>query len=645
MKFHQLLSFMKNNWKQNLFCLLILAIPSSTVLAADLPKLIISDLDSSQFPTITFYLQPYDQDGEPIDELDDSSLRILEDQNTLPALQVEQLEPGIHWIAAVNAGPRLKDLAGGIYRFERIRSHLLNWIQNQDPDSPNDYSLTTNTGVLTSANANPIAWSEVLRGYQPNFELSQPNLVSLSMAIDLASSAQGSIPRKYAILYITPLMPPELRDQLPGIAERAKQMGVQVDVWLVGAGTLENSPSATPFRQLAEITGGSYSLFSGVGDLPDPSDSIEKLRWLYQVQYNSHIKSSGVHNLGLSLLQNGTWKDSNTLTFQLDVLPPNPIFFSPPFSITRAPVLSENRKQEDDLEPDQIEIQLLVEFPDQYKRSLIYSRLFANDLLVGRNTEEPFDRFIWDLTSYTESQTVLLKVDIQDEAGFSVSTVQHPVQIIVETRKRTFFELIIEYQAWIISAAILLTLFLMASAFITFRGQGKYLFAGLSRSKKSMDPVTQEITIKQIRPLFSPKIQQKPDTPVRLAAPEAVRENAVLIRLDDWLEEIPKEKLILPNQEETILGKDLKRVHLHLNDTAVSPIHARIRYQAPENYTIYDEGSISGTWLNYAPISGLGASLHHGDIVQFGRLTYRFKIAHPQSKPGLSILPYTIENE
>ncbi len=626
-------------------CLFLLIGFYSRVQAVGIPLVIISDLDFSQYPTITFYLQSLDTEGVFMDGLTESDVRIVEDQNTLPAQSIEKIEPGIHWIAAVNAGPRLKDLAGGVYRFEKIRSHLLNWLQNQPSDSPNDYSFTTNTGVLATNNPQSSAWSEIFQAYQPKFELSQPNLVSLSQAIDLASSSQGTVPKKYAVLYITPMMPQEIRDQLPDIAERARQMGVQVDVWLVGAGTLKNTASESPFRRLAEITGGSYFFFSGVEDLPNPSDSLEKLRWLYQIQYQSRMKTTGIHHLKIAVLHATEWKDSNTLNYLFDVLPPNPIFFSPPSKIIRLPIPSENRKEEDKLEPESVEIQLLVEFPDQFKRELIYSRLFANDIQVARNTEEPFDRFQWDLTPYTENQTVLLKVDIQDEAGFSASTIEIPVQIIIETRNRTFFELISDYQGWIISAAILLTLFLLASAFYTVRGRGKLLFSRFAASKKSIDPLTETVKIKQVAPLLGSFMQGRKTVQSVSSEYDTPQTNAVLVRLDDWLEEIPLENLPLPVMDEVILGKDARRVQLILNDSSISNIHARIGFKAPDSYIIYDEGSIAGTWVNYAPISTLGANLFHGDIIQFGRLTYRFKINHPESKPVISILPYTIENE
>ncbi len=38
-----------------------------------------------------------------------------------------------------------------------------------------------------------------------------------------------------------------------------------------------------------------------------------------------------------------------------------------------------------------------------------------------------------------------------------------------------------------------------------------------------------------------------------------------------------------------------------------------------------DVNSAAGTWLNYAPISSRGAHLEHGDVLQFGRASFRFE--------------------
>jgi len=74
----------------------------------------------------------------------------------------------------------------------------------------------------------------------------------------------------------------------------------------------------------------------------------------------------------------------------------------------------------------------------------------------------------------------------------------------------------------------------------------------------------------------------------------------------------------------------------------ISPLHARISRLDQDQFKLFDEGSGSGTWLNYAPVSQYGARLEHGDQVQFGAIIYRFEIY--QSNPRkLKVEPFKEE--
>ncbi len=56
------------------------------------------------------------------------------------------------------------------------------------------------------------------------------------------------------------------------------------------------------------------------------------------------------------------------------------------------------------------------------------------------------------------------------------------------------------------------------------------------------------------------------------------------------------------------------------------PQHALLVRSERGSVTLADLGSDSGTWVNYAPVSGAGVLLHNGDLVQIGSLTFRYKI-------------------
>jgi len=72
-----------------------------------------------------------------------------------------------------------------------------------------------------------------------------------------------------------------------------------------------------------------------------------------------------------------------------------------------------------------------------------------------------------------------------------------------------------------------------------------------------------------------------------------------------------------------------------LDDPSISPLHARIKQTDHGVFTIYDNNSIAGTWVNFDPVPREGRRLVHGDRIHFGGLVYRFdlKQAPPAPEP------------
>jgi predicted component of type VI protein secretion system len=63
-----------------------------------------------------------------------------------------------------------------------------------------------------------------------------------------------------------------------------------------------------------------------------------------------------------------------------------------------------------------------------------------------------------------------------------------------------------------------------------------------------------------------------------------------------------------------------------LNDRSVSRLHARITEEEAGRFVLYDEGSTSGSYVNYEPVGIKGQWLQHDDIVNLGRVKMQFKL-------------------
>jgi hypothetical protein len=339
---------------------------------------VISEIETDQFPSITFNLAVYDQQGNFISDLGPSDVRIQENDNSLDPDSLVFSEPGLQVIVAVNPAPALGYFADQVTRFDNVRQALLQWASSRTANELDDYSFVTDAGVVESRLADPAFFQQVLESYDPDFARSTQNLQSLSAALDLAVEPNPRPYMRRAILYITPL---PTDDQLPGLTDmtgRAAQLGVKIFVWLVAYPSSANAPSAEALRQLAARTGGQFFLYSGVEELPQLESYFVPLRGIFTVTYSSSLAQSGVNTLSVSIQHQGATIASSPATFELSILPPNPFLLSPPSEVERA--WTSGKAVAENLTPASIDLNYLVEFPDGYDRPIRSVRFFVDGL-------------------------------------------------------------------------------------------------------------------------------------------------------------------------------------------------------------------------------------------------------------------------
>jgi hypothetical protein len=87
---------------------------------------------------------------------------------------------------------------------------------------------------------------------------------------------------------------------------------------------------------------------------------------------------------------------------------------------------------------------------------------------------------------------------------------------------------------------------------------------------------------------------------------------------------LPAPALIFHN---VTIGRDAAAVNIVLDDSSISRLHARIHGDAREGYWLHDEGSAGGTYLNFERLGLAPRLLEHGDVIQFGRVMFRFVLS------------------
>jgi hypothetical protein len=411
---------------------------------------------------------------------------------------------------------------------------------------------------------------------------------------------------------------------------RAKQAGVRIYVWVADSDAFLKNSGTEALQNLATATGGRSLTFTGKETLPDPEEWISTLRHVYRLTYNSKIRAGGQHTLSVQVSASDLALTSSPVNFALDVQPPAPVLLSPPIQIVR-----QNPEKPFEIEsflPAQQEVSALVEFPDKLPRPLKRTALFVDGEKAAENTSEPFDTFVWDLSSYTATSDHVLRVEAEDSLGLTGVSADVPVQVTVVLPPGGMAGLIMRNRV-----AVTISLMVLAGALLLgIIVMGGRRLVSLSERRKAravlLDPVTQPVHVTQISPA-SQSSSPFPWLRRRISAPPAY-----FVKLTSDGAPASGDPIPLAGHELTF-GTDPTQATTIIDHPSLSGLHARLRHTEENTFLLMDQNSVAGTWVNYEPITKEGRVLKHGDVVNFGHLTYRFVLTKPPSATKPTITP------
>lgn len=620
---------------------LILALIPLGVIAQGAAWAILHPLNTNAFPEISTYLQAYDSGGNFVHGLTPENVTIVEDGKELPISEIRQLTPGAQFVVAVNMGPAYAiQNAKGLTRYEDIRQALSEWINTYPVDQKNDdLSMITNDNFSGLHFNRPVAWLSKLHQYEPNYDTTVPSLDLLGSAISIvADPSQPGTGR--GILLITPIPGEDSLAALPSLAALAKQSEIRVYIWMIASRAYFDSNGAQRLAEFAQQTGGRLFAYSGEEPLPSINPYIDPLRYAYNLRYQSQISEGATHQVSAHIANNFINTTSEEVSFELSVQPPNPIFISPPLEIQRTEQNATERSPDEapQFAPLSQTLEILIEFPDGHLRNLQRTSLYVDGEVVAENTAPPFDRFTWDLTSYTENIEPMIWVEAIDELGLRGNSIEHQVSIFNNLVPFSLFTLIRQNMplATGISAAFVLS---MAAFLLILRGNLRpKSMGGLILRRRAVPPP-------------EPKPAQEETTPTAdLPAEDDTRPRPSRRRVPQWVNrinwpkrgdtapapnylELDEENRIPLLQRELTFGSDPQQASIVFDDNSVDALHARLVRAADQRFYLSDEGSMAGTWLNFQPLTTEGAPLQHGDTILVGRVQFQFKVSNVQQIP------------
>lgn len=657
--------------------LLGMALPGSlqSATAQEAATARIAALDTSAFPEIQLYLDLHAADGSFISGIQADQVKIYENNAPLPPNELRQMHAGVQFVTAITLGPAFGVRDGlGMSRYEYLVQGLEGWqwkAENQD-----DLSLLISSGPELIHDTSPDAWLQTLAGFQPQARQETPNLQLLSRALDVAADASPQPGMDRIVLFITPPLGVEASIGLQSLGERARQEGIRIHVWMVAAPEFSESMQADMLSDLAVQTLGSFFFFSGTETVPDLESYLEPQRAIYSLSYTSKVTTTGAFPVKVEVTLADASLVSPDKLVQFDVRSPNLVFLAAPVEILRT--LAESTANSPALQttvtplaerllPVQQELQILVEFPDGRTRDLRRSALYVNGVLEVEHTQPPFDQFTWNLEPITQTQQILLRAEVTDALGLTGSTVDFPVQVIVQLpAQNPFGELspssLILIAATVGLAGLVLVLVLIIGGRIKPRVFGRPEVQRASQSQSPTRPIANRVPTKPSGRKTTPSSQLDPVTqPVHIPQPESARRrwglpnqmHLPVISALKWpsarphnqpcllfLEALPTNEESAPTAplplyaNEIIIGSSPSKATLIVKEPSLEEVHAILKREAG-SFRLQDAGSTGGTWINFTPVPEEGALLLHGDILHVGRVGFRFT----QRSPGRTRKP------
>lgn len=612
------------------FLLALLIFPFTTASGQDGASAVINQPQITEFPVIKTSLIVRDANGDFVGGLTASDITVVENDQRLEASEFMQLSPGGMFAVALNPGRSFAIRDGnGISRYDNIRSALVAWAEAETGES-DSLSLLVNNGPQIIHTNSRSDWLDTLLSYQEDPRHAVPGLDVLSRAVDVVSDDTPVEGMGRAILFITPVLQGDLTVGLKNLAVQAEQSGIQISIWLVAPQDALESRGALQLKELADTTGGGFFHYTGTEVIPDPEQYLAPLRDVYLLAYQSRAVA-GEYTVSVEINKGDLSLATEPRKFTLNLLPPVPVVIDPPGSILR-----ETRESEDEgvlvkLVPEYQDLELLIQYPDGIRRPIISSTLYVDGSPAAIQTDEPFDRFRWDLRGYLGTADHLIRIEVVDSQGMVGTSADLPVRIDVVQKMPSALRTVSRNMPWFAGIFTLLACAVTLLALI-ITGRIKPCVPGqiagnLTRSKNRMMNRKASAAISAVREL---DVRERVSRFARIHWPKrrVVSDTfAHLIRLTDAEKDGFKEPLPITNGT-MIIGSDRLQCDLVFDDPSIEPVHAKLVREGNNLYLV-DSGSTAGTWINYKPVSSEGAVLEHGDIIHIGRVALRLKLREP----------------
>lgn len=583
------------------------------------PWLRIAKVDVQRFPNVEVYVLGQNLDAD----LASAALTLAEDGRIQPVLASEMVEVGGQTVFLLDASEDIRKLGEtNVPRYEEVSEavrrlvddlKILNqadWVAAYAPSAAQRIEAikdwTNDPGFLRNNLYSYVPVQGI--GETPLFELIYFGLESFKDP-QLAAGAERSM-----VLFsdgIDNVSGLEINDAI----QRANDMGVRIHTVQLGPA---GGGGRGNLERIAILTGGQFVALNAVEALDPIWDTIAQGRQQRRLSY----RTGNVQPKELTV----TGQTERGPVEGRSAFPPPPPLDPVDIQIAQ-PAAGQQVVRRGDfytatlaaLTPAVLPIEVAFSWPDGNPRAI--RRV---EYSVGSDTRvveaEPFDRIEFPIETLGEG-TYAVRVQAVDELGLVGLSDPYSVRVLVDKPPQpTPVPAVIniddlpcegllcqQNMRWLTLASLALALVALFFAIFVLLRKPAVRSAVQDAWTGTIKAVTQPFTLDR-----------------RMKGQQAAKAKLVLFEGDAHLPQT-----IEIQGSNTRIGRDSNLSNVVLDDPRVSRYHCRISEEADGSFRIFDEGSTSGTYVNYKPVDIRGQVLQHGDQLHIGPIGLRFELSQP----------------
>lgn len=616
--------------------LIVLLLVSGFGLAQELVpgRILITAQDSSQFPTIHLNFILTNNQSQPI--TDTTTLRVTENGLAVANLQLETVPAGLDLVFVVDANSYIDELDGSDQtRLQKAETIITNFANSSmDRTGLDRVSLivpdeadSQKAQLLLDGASERGEVTAALTNYNPVTLADTPLQAMMSLALSQLADTQEEGRFQAVVLFTDGGTVDQQIDEELLLADPGRAV-----IFALILGAQAQSNEIVNVKRLYEPTNGFY------WHTPDPADAaplFERLqanRSQYQLGYHSNAEATGRYTVQITA---GDLSDSTS--FELQLGPPELQIELTTTAIQRIGDQPDTPLNE--LQPGQLAIPVQLIWGDNLPLDLLEAVLLVNGQVQAGLSAPLLSRdgrltLNWDIANL-EAGSYQLAVRITDALGANQES--EPVTVTIDlVRPDLPTATPLPVPTPTPALPVVLPEKLNNSRFLVAAAAGGLglLIMGLllRRRRRRQQGVTDGA-----RQVLNERLQElelwEPDLGT---APAGTAPNPLLALDDtppqpagaylDVLQNGPEYTNPIPLSGDNItLGHDAQLVQIAFSDKSVSRLHARIRRRGSD-YWLYDEGSATGTYLNFERIGLAPRLLENGSELHLGRVRLRFRL-------------------